>query len=582
MLSSRLRRHVAAGARRFSALPKLRPVPQHKTLDVLQATSALLPRVLTDAQQLRLWDGILASALADVQSSQSRPIRLVVWGSNQAAAGDLVTALLEQPFAQNDHLRTRWSTAQPHTTNLILEYPSSLPIPIQLIETRDSALLATADVAIVVAPISEARALNLPRSDLVVLNMDDLGSVETPLRASTSQSPSNSPKYFLVSPSQAAAALQVVQQSPSSSESVQRYQTAFVASRMPQLIQSLNETLASIDSASLQERTALLHTRAALAACRAALETSWVETDRLATAISQLRSQMEEERVRVHLDVLGQADEHIVDRAVQEATAYVKLKIEHMRRWSRSMWTIDEITSTMGQMVQRVWRNDLEKELIYHAGRLQQMQERYTTRAFRLTSLSNTGPLHSPLLENKLKQLAAVPTFAILPSSLSGPLVKRNSSIVEIPTARLHVAGQRALFGMGGAIVTGMTISWTGYLGFFMNTNGLASSIVLEPGTAVATGMLISVLGVHWAARKWNKALKAWLDDFVRVAGGIKQDVSHTLDETMEKQVLVVADAGCVELSKRIDQRQIELKKLQETIDTLLSHVYSLEHKRAK
>ncbi|KAJ7063363.1 hypothetical protein C8F01DRAFT_1367931 [Mycena amicta] len=591
-----LRLRAATRTRRLNfsvaALPQLKPRPEHKTLKkLLQETTAFLPEALANnTPQLRLWDGILASASGDVQSPRSRPLRLVVWGSNHTATRDLVTALLEEPFASDTShtktLRTRWETVQPHQTSLSLEY-SNLPlaflsrfqVPIQLIETHDPADLNTADVAVVVARVAELQ--NIPQADLVVLNMDDLeGGLESRPRASTSRNSSHRFKCLLISPSQATSALLAIEDdSTPSPEAIQRYQTAFIASRMPHLIQSLTEILASFDNTSLQKRTALAKIRSALSACRTALADSRAEVDRLAAAISELRAQMEDERVKVHSDVLGQANEHIVDRAVDEATVYMKSKIDYMRRWHRSMWTIDEITTTMAQMVQRVWRNDLEKELIFHSGRLEQLQRTFTARAFNLISSSNTGSLHSPVLDNTLKQIVAVPTFKVQPSSLLEPLVKRSSSIIEVPTARLHVAGQRALFGMGGAIATGMTISWTGYLGFFMNTNGLMGSLALEPGTAVATGMLVSVLGVHWASRRWNKGLKVWLADFIRVAGGIKQDVTDVLNHTMEKQVLVVAETGCAELSRRIMTRQTELAQIQERLECLLSAVDLLEQK---
>nr|GAT53218.1 predicted protein [Mycena chlorophos] len=575
MLRRRLRLHAATTlrARRFSAAPKLKPLPGHKTLQILESTTAFLPQALAhDSQQLRLWDALLTTAIADTRSSHSRPVRVVVWGSNREATFDLVTALLEQPFASESDrnaIRTRWDTAQPHQTNLTLNLQSNAALPVQIVETRDLALLSTADVAIVLTRLADVHALNVPRADLVVVNTDEpeMDSSSAP-RASTSRLPQQ-PQYFFASPAGAVKSLSSME------KSIEHYQMGFTASGMPALLSEFHELLRSLDSTSLQARTA----RSALEACRVALQDTRTELDRTASAISDLRADMEQERVKVDVDVLGREDAHIVDRAVQDATVYVKAKIEHMRRWYRAMWTIDEVTVTMSHIVQRVWRNDLEKELVFHSGRLEQLQRTFTHRAFDLISKSKTGTLHSSILENSMRQQVDAPTFHITPSSLTAPLAKRTARIIEAPTARLHVAGQRALFGMGGSIVTGMTISWTGYLGFFMNTNGLMSSLALEPGTAVGTGMLMSVLGIHWAARRWNKALKSWMDDFVRIAGGIKQDVTVALKETMENHVLVVAQTGCDGLSERISAKKAELAELEDRLEALLAAVHSLERK---
>lgn len=165
-------------------------------------------------------------------------------------------------------------------------------------------------------------------------------------------------------------------------------------------------------------------------------------------------------------------------------------------------------------------------QLTFHSGRLAHMQRAFTARAFDLLAPSNTRGLHSPVLLNALRQQTANPTFPVLPNTLAAPLATRGQLILGAPTARLHVAAQRALFGLGGSTAVGMAISWAGYIGYALNADGLAGLLLFEPGTAVGTGMLISLLGVHWSARKWNKARARWWDDFTRVAGGVKQDIT--------------------------------------------------------
>lgn len=201
------------------------------------------------------------------------------------------------------------------------------------------------------------------------------------------------------------------------------------------------------------------------------------------------------------------------------------------------------------------------------------MQRALNERAFALVAPANTRSLHSPVLYNALHQLTATPAFSVAPSTLAAPLAAGATQIIEVPTARLHVTAQRALLGMGGATGAGALISWSGWVGFLMNADGILGSWILEPGSAMATGILVALSGVHWASRRWNNGRKHWSEDVERVGGGMKQDLSKALDETMENQVLLVARTGCSELSKKLGQRKSELDRLQEQLDTLSTAV---------
>ncbi|KAF8212171.1 hypothetical protein K438DRAFT_1230131 [Mycena galopus ATCC 62051] len=579
----------------FSALPKPKPTSANDTLLLLEKTAALVPQILPED---RAWDGVLSTTLADLRSyHHSRPARLVVCGTEGAGARDLVTALLEAPFINADQarsLRERWANA-PEQKSLTIEYGSSpaedslrLPlayldqfqVPLQVIEGADPALLQTADVPVLVTTLNELRTLRLTRPDtLVVLNIEETDTNTAQPRASTSRASVAPSKYFFVSPSQAVSALAVVRDS-TGPDAVQRYQTAFLASRMPTLTQALHAVLASMqDASTLRNRTALGQIRGALAACRFAIQDAREELDRIASGVSTLNALVEEERVKVQRDVFGSADDHAVDRALVDATAMMKMKIDHMH-WRRSMFAIDELTTYLTSTVQRIWCQGLEKELIFHAGRLANMQRAFTARAFELLAPSNTRALHSPVLHNALRQLTAAPTFPIQPGTLMAPLAARSQLIINAPTARLHVAAQRAMFGLGGATITGMGISWAGNLGYFIGANGLMGSFILEPATAMATGILIAVGGVHWSMWKWNKARARWWEDFTRVANGAKQDITDTLDRTMEDQVLVAARTGCSELSKKLGERKTELDLLQERLDALSTAADQLEQRK--
>ncbi|KAK7020562.1 hypothetical protein R3P38DRAFT_2712577 [Favolaschia claudopus] len=599
--SGRVVRSLAVNTRsprRFSALPKLKPAPANETLELLDATAALVPQALaSNPPQLSLWNDVLSAVNSDLRSYHPRPARLVVYGTEASGARDVVTALLEQPFAsdaqQAESLRQRWAKQPSEQTNLTIEHGSpafddslrlplayldQFPVPLQVIEGTDPALLQTADIPVIVTRLEDLHNLPITRPDtIVIVNIEDENPF--PPRASTSSSPVAPTKYLFVSPSQALSALDVVRDS-SASEAIQRYQTAFLASRMPTVSQTLHTALASLQNVSvLRHRTALAQIRGALAACRSSIEEARLQLDRIAADISKLDALAEEERVKVQLDVFGSPQNHAVDRALADATTMMKLKIDHMR-WRRSISSIDELSSYLTYTVSRVWCLGLEKELVFHSGRLANMQRAFTARAFELLAPSNTGALHSPVLQNSLRQLTSAPTFPVSPTTLTTPLSKRSQMILDAPTSRLHVSAQRSLFGLIGTTAAGSIISWAGYIGYMINMDGIFGSLILEPATAVATGILITVSGVHWSTSKWNKARKRWWDDFTRVAGGVKQDITDTLDQVMENQVLLVARTGCTELSQRVTERKTELEMLQERLDALSLAADRLEQRR--
>ncbi|KAJ7097864.1 hypothetical protein B0H15DRAFT_823044, partial [Mycena belliarum] len=588
-----------SAVRRYSAVPNLKPAPAQDALSLLEAAAAFVPKALAnEPAQLSLWNAVLPTAIADMRWPQPRPARLVVCGTDTAGARDLVTALLHEPFASDAQptrtLRERWRSVPPGQKSLSIEYGSAasdvdglrlplpflnqFPLPMQFIEAGDPAIFHAADVAVLVTRLDELHTLNITRSDaLVVVNME-AEEIESERHASAPRSTAVPCKYLFISPSQALSALAVLQESSGSPEAFQRYQTAFLASRMPTLIHALHTILAPIESAFvLRNRTALAQVRSVLAACRAAIEDAKTDMDRLAAGVSDLQGLAEEERAKVHHEVFGLPDEHAVDRALKDVTSGVAHKIGLMRWW-RTMWSIDEITMHITTSVRRLWCVGLEKELIFHSGRLERMQRAFTERGLALVAHSNTRVLHSPVLLNTLRQLSDAPNFRVAPVALADPVSVRGDQILNGPTARLHVTGHRALVGTGVSAFAGALIGWAGWICSFLNVTAMGP--VLEPGTAMATGTLVTLVGLRWSASHWDKGRRRWLEDFGRVAGGLKQDLTEALDKTMDNQVLVVAQTGCSELSKILGKRKSELEDLQHDLDSLATAVDEFERRK--
>lgn len=242
-----------------------------------------------------------------------------------------------------------------------LAYLDQFSVPLEIVETTDPALLQTADVPVLVSHLEELPSLNITRPDaLVAINIDE---TEPQNRASTSRSLATPAKYLYVSPSQALGALEILTESPGSPEAVQRYQSAFVASRLPTLTHTLGGILSSFENIdAVRNRTALAQIRSALNACHAEIQRSRDELDSVAAGVSDLDARVEEERAKVNREVFGSPEDHAVDHALKDATDLLKLKLDAMK-WRRMMWSIDEITIYLTQTMNRIWCVNLEKQV---------------------------------------------------------------------------------------------------------------------------------------------------------------------------------------------------------------------------
>jgi len=143
-----------------------------------------------------------------------------------------------------------------------------------------------------------------------------------------------------------------------------------------------------------------------------------------------------------------------------------------------------------------------------------------------MSMLSAHPTLSTAILRNTLLQLQRTPNYALTPESLTQPIHSRRNLILEFPTTRLHATGQQAVLGMAGGIVTGVGISWAGWLGWFLGSGeGLLGYMGMETGTAVGVGVLSTLTSIRWAVGKWEKSKKRWWQDWKRVAEGMDRDL---------------------------------------------------------
>lgn len=136
---------------------------------------------------------------------------------------------------------------------------------------------------------------------------------------------------------------------------------------------------------------------------------------------------------------------------------------------------------------------------------------------------------------------------------------------------------------MTGGIATGVGISWAGWLGWLLGSGeGLLGFVGMEAGTAVGVGILSAVASIRWTVGKWEKSKKRWWQDWKRVAEGMDRDLKvcvpefpafdckplyqATLQTTMRRQVIVVADTACDGMSTLIKAREEGLEDVVEEL----------------
>ncbi|KAG6920261.1 hypothetical protein DXG01_005030 [Tephrocybe rancida] len=389
-------------------------------------------------------------------------------------------------------------------------------------------------------------------------------------------------QILFADPSRAVAANEAFKSEFQSSTAVQRYQDDFVGSRVSAVSAELKRILSPGTESSLRSQTALARIRAALLTCQAALHRARNEMESIAVDMCTLKARLEEAKVKAQGEVLGSptsgAEGDAAVEAVNLAAKEVKVVMDRLTWW-RMIWHVDEISHVLTQAVLQPGCRTLEQRLVLQTGRLSMLQEDITKSTFALLAAHPTPPFNSAILQNALHQLVASPSFRMTPHTLTHPINTRRGQIIEHPTTRLHVAAQRATLGMGGSIATGAGISWAGWVGWLAGSGeGLLGAIGLDAGMAGGVGLLTAVAGVRWAVGKWERAKRRWWEDWDRVGSGLGRDLKATLDQTMQENVLVVAEIGCDKLSDLIKQRRSEIAEVEDELDTLKTTLDSLEH----
>ncbi|KAI1795678.1 hypothetical protein LXA43DRAFT_1071995 [Ganoderma leucocontextum] len=624
------RRCGARGA--STATSRTQEDPRTNVLTTLHKTTTLLPRILPSAkpspdgvslrESLQFWEEVLGKVYDDLtlapEKREKDRVRVVVYGVDRmAGANELVTALLEDPFVSGEQrkaLRLRWN-AQPKGSRVVkIQYGTSpsqdedvvhvqsswlqrFGVPIEVAEVNASSssippdvegttALFTADVPIVVCnPVSTSLPSILPVSSTPALSLSRENTIlaiisPSPSQASTATGSSQatvldsqeSLRVLFVDPARALQGLEVLANGSASSLSVQRYQDDASGSNVASVSLAVKDILSSVPGgsvAAVHVQTGRALIKDALATAHGVLCKAKSEADAVLTAASSLRSRMEEAKAKAHLEVFGAGgkDGDEIAKAVAQAKRSVQPTMGALQ-WYKLFWRVDDVREVVAAAVDRAWCRDLERKLVFHAGRLASLQASFTDSANALArSFPPISPYHSPVLLNALARIASSPSCVLTPAALTSPLHARQAQL-GFPIERLQASAQRAVLGMSGSVLGGLGVAWAGWATELQLLGGMID-VGMGTETAVGVGMFGAAVGVRWAVGRWERAKRRWWKDWDRVGEGLDRDLKVALTETMDARVVAVSEAACSGLEDIVAQRKLRIEELKDEVKGL-------------
>ncbi|PSR76504.1 hypothetical protein PHLCEN_2v8407 [Hermanssonia centrifuga] len=593
---------------------------RRKTRTTLHRTEQFLPRVLPvgkksqSAASLSFWQKLLDGAYDDLNHPPAdAAARVVVYGCDQySGARDLVTALLEEPFApeaRKTKIQQRWNGVDEDASLSIsygftqLEDASRLRIPCAWLRQYDvpveiqelsipsstgsrphssSLSLFSADVPIIVCnpityPLSALLSdptLPLNHGNAILVLTSSPTSSEEFSEYTSKQFPPSLTVLF-ADPTRAVRATQTISSNPGSAAAVQQYQDGFTGSRLSDLTLAITKKLAvpSGNVMDIHTFTARELTKCALIAANLALKEARREVDEVTVKTIELQDAVAELDARLRPEILGAEAASEVRSAMDIAKRQVQPVMSRLTWW-RLVWRVDDVGETVGAAVDQAWCRQLENKLNFHSGRLASSQQALSlsTKTL-LSSFTPSSAFHSLILENRLAQIQSSPSYRIHPNALALPIHSRRMQMIY-PTNMLHTAAQRVALGMGGSVLSGIGIAWAGWAEQIGILGG-ALGTGMHTETAVGAGMLVTAIGVRWMVGRWETAKKRWWRDWDRVGQGLERDLQLSLREVLTKQVAIVPTAACEGLRDLANKRKEEIDALTEELNQLEDDVSS-------
>lgn len=490
-----------------------------------------------------------------------------------------------------------------------------MSLPVRLVELRptrelsrdDLRLLYTAHIPIILlnpltTPLTalSSHSLSNPKVSILPYPLPPhallLITSPSPISTSSSISPTEfdlgvSPnRVFFVDPNRALSSSHALRTNARDVLHVQRYSDDALASGLSILKRELQSVPTSV-----QKGDALVS--AAVGVLRSSLDGAEAELREASALVRTLQNETSHENATAHRSVFGPASEQVsldsrtpakaetttgqsnnkVRAAMARADDIVLPVLESMRWW-RVLWAPDEVGWRMRQAVRDAWVGSIACGLLPALATLPSTQSSQSSRALsRTAALPQT--LRSPVLLNALNQLTHAPSFTLEPRALLRPLEHRLLERLDTgPTTALSRAAQLLILRIGGSVGVGAV---SGALIFMQ-----------QVGEVLGAGMLLgAAAGFRLAIGRWDKMRKVWRADWIRVKEAAERDVEviiisfpswvviadgfiadvlqATLDQALEKQVLIVPTRAAEGIEGIVAKREDEIGQLRLDVDKL-------------
>jgi hypothetical protein len=329
-------------------------------------------------------------------------------------------------------------------------------------------------------------------------------------------------RVLLVDPARAQSSIHALRTNPSDALHVQRYAADAIGSGLS----ALKRQLLSVPTA-VQKGDALV--RAAVGVLQNGLHSAEAELYEAADLARSLRSDAERARDDAYRAVFGPSSYESVrltstskspisaaqeNNKVRTAMAHADRTIQPVLdslTWHRVLWTPDDASWRIRQAIRDAWISNITSGLLPALAALPSTQARLADRARSCAASQLPHTLRSRVLLNALDQRIHAPTFTLDPRTILLPLERRIARLSDGSTVHLARAAQVLLLRVGGSVGAGVGA------GVLVMAQGV--------GEAVGAGLLVAVVGVRWAVGRWERARRAWREDWVRVKEAAERDV---------------------------------------------------------
>ncbi|KAL1410163.1 hypothetical protein Q8F55_004168 [Vanrija albida] len=263
-----------------------------------------------------------------------------------------------------------------------------------------------------------------------------------------------------------------------------------------------------------------------------------------------------------------------IDSSVAQAKRDISILFDGRLSWLGlvARLRVDDVGADIGSYISRSFCADTQRQLVYEAGQLSELQGALgvsADRTARQLSSSRTPqgseanvaghPFSSPLLLNHLSSLGlSIPP--VEPRTLLPPLTSRRAQLLSTVVPRLQVSAQRSLLTTYALSLAGVSASWVACVPPLSLISGY---------TATGLGLLAVVGGLALGQRFWARAQCRFWKDWARVTDMLKDDLVAHYDKTVKALVLARPESAADGLEELVTKRESRLKDLEGRLDAL-------------